>query len=111
MNHLRLNPEVQCWAVWVRRGEVGVHENVHPDSLEVSDELASKLVEWSKEWNSTYDLVNDPGNPKFDSEAAERRFWGEGENLANLLRAELGAGWNVEYDPRTWYPDRASFMS
>ncbi|MEU4314482.1 hypothetical protein [Nocardia sp. NPDC024068] len=102
MTYLRLKPEIQCWPTWIRNSKQ--FDNVDPDSLGVTEELAASLKRWSDEWDSTYDLVNDPGNPKFPSQGSERDFWRRGQELAGRLRSELGSGWTVEYDPRSLDP-------
>ncbi|MEU4314485.1 hypothetical protein [Nocardia sp. NPDC024068] len=103
MTYLKLIPEIQCWPTWIR--DRGLFDNVDPDSLGITTELAIALHRWSDVWDSTYDLVNDPGNPKFPSEDSERTFWREGAELAHRLRGELGPGWSVEYSPESRYPD------
>jgi hypothetical protein len=99
MTQLTLRPEVQCWPTWIREGRL--YSNVDPESLRISPELSACLRRWSDRWDSTYDLVNDPGNPRFSSADRERAFWREGTELAQRLREELGTGWTVEYDPTT----------
>lgn len=102
MPQLRLFPEIQCWPTWVRNGDSV--DNVKPADLPISSELADALVHWSDKWDATYDLVNDPGNPAFPSEDAEREFWREGEYFARKLGDELGSEWVVEYKSRSQLP-------
>ncbi|RJO70619.1 hypothetical protein D5S18_25700 [Nocardia panacis] len=96
MNHLELRPEIQMYPTWVERD--GVLENASPDSLGISDTLSDALNAWADRWDSTYDLVNDPGNPKFESPTAEQAFWSDGRQLADRLRSELGNDWTVNFD-------------
>ncbi|NQE86274.1 hypothetical protein [Nocardia terpenica] len=96
MNRLQLRPEIQCYPIWVFRD--GMFNNVEPSSLGLSSDLANALERWADRWDATYDLVNDPGNPHFDTDADENRFWEDGRELADRLRAELGDGWGVELE-------------
>lgn len=102
MAYLRILPEVECWPTWVRRGNQ--FDNVDPGSLGISSELAAALRDWSDKWDATYDLKDDPANPKFLSVDVERHFWREGAEMAARLRDELGPDWTIEYDPKTSYP-------
>ena len=101
---LRLLPEIQCWPTWLQIGESQVFDNVDPFVLGISNSLAGSLRGWSDRWDETYDMVHDPGNPKFPSAAHERVFWQDGTELAKKLRSELGENWNVEYEPGKVYP-------
>ena len=100
---LRLIPEIQCWPTWLQIGESHVFDNVDPFSIGISNSLAVCLRQWSDRWDETYDMANDPGNPKFPTADDERAFWHDGAELANRLRRELGENWNVEYEPGKVY--------
>ncbi|MEV3962501.1 hypothetical protein AB0M34_16635 [Nocardia sp. NPDC050193] len=102
VSYLRLLPEIQCWPTWIRNGKQ--FENVAPDSLHITSDLSAALCLWSREWDATYDLENDPGNPEFPSDDAERDFWRRGQRLSERLRNELGPEWTVESDPQSLDP-------
>jgi hypothetical protein len=100
VTYLRLLPEIECWPTWIRKGKQ--FENVDPESLGITSELSAALNDWSDRWDSSYDLVDDPGNPKFSSDDSEREFWRAGTDMARRLRIELGPEWTIEYDPKPW---------
>ncbi|MGW5517866.1 hypothetical protein [Nocardia africana] len=56
------------------------------------------LRDWAARWDSTYDLVDDPADPTFDSLAAERHFWDEGRRLGEWRRSELDDQWEIRLD-------------
>ncbi|MBO0880213.1 MAG: hypothetical protein J2P17_07625 [Mycobacterium sp.] len=95
LRQLKLDPEIQCFPIWVHRD--GILDNVSPDSLAISRDLAEDLLAWGRRWDATYDLVNNPGNPRFHSATDERIFWEDGRQLADRLKEELGRGWIVEF--------------
>ncbi|WP_063065073.1 hypothetical protein [Nocardia violaceofusca] len=99
MQQLRLRPEIQCYPTWAYRN--GMYDNVSPESLGISVDLAHALNEWADRWDATYDLANDPGNPQFESPSDGRLFWEDGERLAERLRAELGSEWAVDFNPES----------
>lgn len=97
MAYIKLLPEVQCFATWKCRG--GVCENVDPASLGISNHLADDLNGWAEEWDSIYDLTDDPRDPSFSSPSDEKRFWDVGRVLAERLREEIGYRYEIEYSP------------
>lgn len=96
MPDLIIRPEIQCHPAWVYRN--GMYDNVSPRSLGLSSALVRALGDWAARWDATYDLVNDPANPTFDSPAAEQHFWDEGRRLGERLRSELDDRWEIRLD-------------
>ncbi|MBM9508523.1 hypothetical protein [Actinacidiphila acididurans] len=93
MPKLRLSPEIQCHPTWLEKD--GAVENVAPEKLPVSPELAAALNEWRDRWDATYDM-DDPMNSGFSSDAEEQKFRQDGESLAARLESELGPDWVVQ---------------
>lgn len=91
---LRLFSEYQiAFPLW---GPQSMGYNIMEDQLPISGELRDRLLVWSDEFNDIFD-PNDPGSARFPSKAAARKFVAEGEQLAEMLRNELGEGWIIEY--------------
>jgi hypothetical protein len=100
MHQLKLVPEIQRYPTLVCWEEE--FDNACPASFGVSGDLARVLNAWAESWaecwDAIYDLVNDPANPKFDSPAGERIFWGDGRKLANRHYIEPGSERAVNLD-------------
>lgn len=92
MPNLKVSPEIQCHPTWLEKG--GAFENVDPEDLPISSQLATALNEWRDRWDATYDMA-DPMGSGFSSDVEEERFRSDGEALAERLTSELGTGWTV----------------
>ena len=92
MREIRLMAEYGCWPLWgVAADELG---DIDPHTLPISDTLKARLVQWSDDWEATYD-EDDPRNSAFESQAAQDAFKARGHALGEALQAELGPEWRV----------------
>ncbi|WP_432588893.1 hypothetical protein ABVG11_28925 [Streptomyces sp. HD1123-B1] len=94
---VRLYADYECYPVWIVSDQ-GL-DNVAPDSLPLSGQLAEELDRWGDEYEATYNR-EDPATSGFTSESAERSFNQQGKNLARRLRDELDETWCVSYFDR-----------
>lgn len=84
--------DFQCHPLWeVDPDQFG---DVVPDSLPIAQTLKARLAYWAATYNATLDW-NDPASSGFTSSEAEAEFLAEGRLIATLLRAELGAEFNI----------------
>ncbi|MGW6918896.1 hypothetical protein ACWGB8_34495 [Kitasatospora sp. NPDC054939] len=91
---LRVMADYDCHPLWFTApDEVG---DVAPDDPELglSAELAQALDAWAARFDALLDR-DDPAASDFESPAAERRFYADGEQLAHRVARELGPAWQV----------------
>jgi hypothetical protein len=91
---VRLLADYDCYALWVASTQG--YENVAPEALLISGELADAINEWSDQYDRTLNR-KDPKSSGFASTDAERKFVDRGQVLADRLKAELGDSWTVLY--------------
>jgi hypothetical protein len=91
---LRVLADYQCWALWISGPDV--YDNVAPDSLPLTAELAAALDAWADEYTATLN-DEDPASSGFASSDEESRFNERGRELARQVRAQLDDTWTVAY--------------
>lgn len=94
---IRLMADYFCHPLWHDGGlEVG---DIDPASLPISDALKTDLDAWARAFDAILDM-DDPANKGgFESPQARDDFAACGASLAQRLREELGAGWEIAYWP------------
>ena len=94
---IRLMADYFCHPLWHDGGvEVG---DIDPASLPISDALKNDLGAWARAFDAILDM-DDPANKGgFESPQARDDFAARGASLAQRLRDELGAGWEIAYWP------------
>ena len=91
---LRLMPDYDCHPLWLVLPD-GV-KNLDPATLPISTDLRQTLKDWAASYDKTLN-EGDPANSGFPSEAEESQFESTGIRLWDLLRSELGPGFEVTY--------------
>lgn len=82
-----------CSPLWEPGGEP---YPLNPEDLPLSAALRARLWTWAETYAAILN-ADDPASSDFDNQEARQEFIGEGDTLAQLLRTELGLGFNVEY--------------
>lgn len=88
---IKLMPEYECYPIWIENE--GIFDNIDPEELPISLELANRITEWSDKYESTYNK-EDPRESGFLNNVDKNNFIKEGEELKKLLIREL----NHDYD-------------
>ncbi|MEU4219021.1 nucleoside hydrolase [Actinoplanes sp. NPDC026623] len=91
---LRVLPDYHCWALWISGPDV--YDNIAPDTLPLTAELAAGLDGWADEYTATLN-DEDPKTSGFASPQEESRFIERGRDLARQVRAQLDDTWTVTY--------------
>jgi len=63
--------------------------------LPVTGDLATRLNEWAAQYEGTFE----PDSEGFATQADAVQFVEQGRSLVDLMQAELGRDWHVEYYP------------
>ena len=82
----KLMPDYGCYPVWETRGDE--YENMDPDTLPISETLATELTSWAAQFDATLNQ-RDPVSSGFASKAEECAFDMHGRSLWAELRKEL----------------------
>lgn len=96
MRKIKLMADYQCYPLWgVALDDLG---DISPDELPISAELKISLNEWADRFDAILNL-DDPASSSFNSAEEEELFINEGYKLAQRLRNELGAEYEIIYKP------------
>jgi hypothetical protein len=90
---LKLTADYECWPLWVDGGEIG---NVDPADLPLTHRLRTDLMSWATAYDRTLSQTSPPDSG-FATEADKSAWIDEGRRLADELRSQLGADWQVVY--------------
>lgn len=94
MKNIKLMADYQCHPLWnMSPDEYG---DIDPCNLPISEELKLRLSKWAFTYDETMD-ADYPPNSGFKSEELEREFKQEGEQLAEILRDELGPDFSIVF--------------
>lgn len=92
MRTIKLMADYDSFPLWEASPDtVG---NIDPASLPISDELKFRLGAWAASYDATLN-ADDPLESGFATPQAEHAFEQEGVEIADQLRAELGADYEV----------------
>jgi hypothetical protein len=72
--------------------------HVDVEGLPLSQELKTKVSEWDRKCQSTFNS-DYPPDSGFSSPEAELQHAAEGEQLAKMIQQELQGSYSVEYCP------------
>ena len=92
MRILKIMPDYYCHPIW--EASPGVVGNVNPKNLPISEDLQEKFFEWAKKFDSILDIEN-PRASGFKTSDEKNEFLATGNNLADMLRQELGESYEV----------------
>lgn len=84
--------DYSCFPLWEAAPDGST--NLDPESLPLSSSLKHELEAWAAAYDATLNM-DDPIASKFESDADEQQFRRRGLELAERLRAELGAGYTI----------------
>lgn len=99
MNFIKLMPDYQCFPLWDMTP--GAYGDLDPKILPISEALQMQLMDWAQVYDTTLNL-DDPMNSGFKTVDAKHAFEAEGMRLADRLRKELGAEFEVQIDARAF---------
>jgi hypothetical protein len=92
MRIIKLMPDYNCFPLWeASPPKVG---NIDPSDLPISEELRIELLKWAETFDETLN-PGDPASSGFKSDESKEQFRTAGMTLAERLRTELGATFNV----------------
>jgi hypothetical protein len=92
MRSIKLMADYGCFPLWEAAAEGST--NLDPENLRLSPALKAGLDAWAAAYDATLNM-DDPAASSFESPADEEQFRLRGLELADLLRAELGAGFII----------------
>jgi hypothetical protein len=92
---IRVMTDYQCYPLWVTYPD-GELDNIPPESLPISRELANSLNRWADEFDSILN-EEDPASSDFATPDDERRFNDQGRRLAEQFAREIGPEYKVTY--------------
>lgn len=95
---IRVLTDYYCHPLWVKYPD-GELDNISPESLPISRELANSLNRWSDEFDAILN-EDDPASSDFATPDDERRFNEQGRRLAEQFAHEVGSEYEVMYYDR-----------
>lgn len=99
MKFVKLMPDYQCFPLWDMTP--GAYGDLDPKNLPISETLQAQLMNWARAYDETLNL-DDPMKSGFKTVVAKDAFEAEGMRLADRLRKELGAEFEVQMDARAF---------
>lgn len=93
MTKIKLMPDYECYPLWIYVDDL--LENIHPNTLPISQNLANLILQWDEIYQATYDKAN-PANSGFANLENEIAFKTYGEKLKLKLTQELGTNYHIE---------------
>ncbi|UZE18712.1 hypothetical protein LOY70_03695 [Pseudomonas sp. B21-054] len=96
MIRLRLTSEYLAGPIFCPEPDKMGHVDV--EGLPLSQELKTKVSEWDRKYQSTFNS-DYPPDSGFSSPEAELQHAAEGEQLAKMIQQELQGSYSVEYCP------------
>lgn len=93
--NVRVLAEFECWPIWMTT-PTQPDDNVDPQDLPISRELADELTSWDEEFQAIYDR-DVPQDSDFPSDQKRAEWLERGEALARRLHEELGPDVEVTY--------------
>lgn len=92
---IRVMTDYHCYPLWLTYPD-GELDNVAPESLSISHELANSLNRWADEFDAILN-EEDPASSGFATADAERSFNDQGRRLAERVAREVGPEYKVTY--------------
>jgi hypothetical protein len=92
MRSIKLMADYSCFPLWEAAADGPT--NLDPENLPLSSALKRELDAWADAYDATLNM-DDPAASKFESPADAERFRLRGLELADRLRAELGADFTI----------------
>lgn len=95
---IRVLTDYYCHPLWVTYPD-GELDNIAPESLPISRELADSLDRWADEFDAILN-EDDPASSGFATPDDERSFNDEGRRLAEQFAREMGPEYKVTFYDR-----------
>lgn len=95
---IRIMTDYHCHPLWATYPD-GELDNVAPESLPISRQLANSLNHWADKFDSILN-EDDPASSDFATPDDERSFNDQGRRLAERFAREVGSEYVVRYYDR-----------
>lgn len=92
---IRIMADYHCYPLWLTYPD-GELDNIAPESLQISRELANSLDRWADKFDAILN-DDDPASSGFATPDDEHSFNDQGRRLAERIAREVGPEYDVTY--------------